>query len=69
MRDIQIQAEQQDSRPAFVLRDVEKVNFTHVELPSGNQPAWWLKNVKDFRVAQSRPTADVHLDKVKEKTL
>jgi polygalacturonase len=69
MRDIQIQAEQQDSRPAFVLRDVEKVNFTHVELPSGNQSAWWLKNVKDFRVTQSRPTADVHLDKVKEKTL
>jgi polygalacturonase len=69
MRDIRIQTEQEDRRPAFVLRDVEKADFNHIELPPGNTSPWYLKNVKDFRVAQSHPTADVRLDHVKEKTL
>jgi polygalacturonase len=69
MRDIEIRAIEPDSRPAFMLDDVEGADFIHVKLPENPGPAFVLRNVKDFEIAQSRPIADAYLEQVTEKTI
>jgi polygalacturonase len=69
MRDIEIHAIQSDFRPAFMLDDVHGADFIHVKLPGIAGPAFALKNLTHFEVAQSRPIADSYLEQVTEKTI
>jgi polygalacturonase len=69
MRDIEIKPLQEDYRPAFVLNDVDGADFTHVKIPRKVGASFVLKNVRDFSVSQSRPTADTYLEHETEKTI
>jgi hypothetical protein len=69
MRDIEIKPLQEDLRPAFVLNDVEGADFTHVKVPQNAGGSFALKNVWDFSVSQSRPTADTYLENETERTI
>jgi polygalacturonase len=69
MRDVEIRCLEEDSRPAFVLEDVESANFTRIKTARGPLGAWKLKNVRDFGVAQSRPFLDTYFETVAESTL
>jgi polygalacturonase len=69
MRDIEIKPLQEDFRPAFVLNDVDGADFTHVKIPRKVGASFVLKNVRDFSVSQSRPTADTYLEHETEKTI
>ena len=67
---IEIVSAKEDLRPAFVLQDVRGADFFRVRTQRGREtPAFSLKNVTDFSLAQSRPLADVVLDTVEEKKL
>jgi polygalacturonase len=68
LRDVQIKSDKEDSRPAFVLEDVQTASFIHMKSQqSARAPLFSLKNVQDFSVMQSRPTEDVYLDRVDQK--
>jgi hypothetical protein len=69
MRDIEIRAEQEDLRPAFILDDVQGADFSHIKLPPDSASSWSLKNVADFSLGQSRPFADTYIDSVTRKIL
>jgi polygalacturonase len=69
MRDIEIRPLAGDLRPGFVLDDVQRADFNHIQLPSNLDTSWRLKNVKDFSVSQSRPVQDTYLDSVTQKSL
>ena len=69
MRDIQIQALEEDLRPAFVLDDVDGADFAHIKLPGPADPSFMLKNAKDFSIVESRPIPDTYLESVAEKSL
>ena len=65
LRDVQIKSDKEDSRPAFVLEDVQTASFIHMKSQqSAGAPLFSLKNVQDFSLMQSRPTEDVYLDRV-----
>lgn len=68
MRHVEVQALEPDSRPAFMLDDVDGADFIHVKTPGNSGPAFALKDVKNFEVVQSRPIADTYLEQVAEKT-
>jgi polygalacturonase len=68
MRDVEIRALREDSRPAFVLEDVNFAEFIHPKVPPGS-PSWALRNVKDFRIWQSGTIPDTYLAQVDQKTL
>lgn len=69
MRDIEIRALQPDTRPAFVLDDVEGADFIHIKLPENAGSSFALKNVKDFEVLQSRPIPDTYLENAPQKII
>ena len=69
MRDVEIRPLQEDLRPAFVLDDVDGADFTHVKIPRRAGASFVLKNVRDFSVSQSRPTADTYIEHEAEKTI
>jgi polygalacturonase len=70
MRNVEIRAMQPDQRPAFVLNDVKGASFSNVraDLAAG-VPGFVLKDVEDFTVRTSRPTADTHIDKAADQKL
>jgi polygalacturonase len=70
MRDIEIQYMKADSRPGFVLEDVESADFVHVKVQrEADIPTFALKNVTNFNVYQNWPSDDAHLGRVEHKTL
>ncbi len=69
MRDIEIKAMAPDLRPALVLDDVEGADFMHIKLHGNAGPSFQLRNVKDFKLMQSRPIPDTYLDSVAQKIL
>lgn len=57
-----------EARPAFVLEDVKSADFFHVKAQKAEGvPTFVLKNVSDFNVQQSRPVADLRLERVEQK--
>jgi polygalacturonase len=67
---VEVRFEQQDTRPAFVLRDVTDVDFHHGRADKAqNTPTFVLDDVNDFTVTTSRPVNDIHLDQVDHKDL
>jgi polygalacturonase len=69
MRDVEVRTMQPDLRGAFVLDNVEAVDFSHIKLRSPVASALRLKDVKDFSLNLSRPLPDTYLDNVSRKTL
>ena len=67
---VDVAFEKQDTRPAFVLRDVTGADFHHDRADKAQDtPTVVLDDVSDFTVTTSRPVADVHLDHVDHKEL
>ena len=69
MRDVTVACMKEDSRPAFMLEDVEGADFSHIKLPHGDGGKWALKNVKDFTLAQNKPRTDIYFENVTQQTL
>jgi polygalacturonase len=70
MSNVEIVHTQEDERPAFVLEDVTGADFFRVRAQRNSASATFdLKQVKDFRVAQSRTIPDTFLEAVEEKKL
>ncbi|HEV3039260.1 MAG TPA: glycoside hydrolase family 28 protein [Candidatus Angelobacter sp.] len=70
LSNIEIVSAKEDLRPAFVLQEVKGADFFRVRAQHVREtPVFSLKNVADFSLAQSRPLADVVLEKVEEKKL
>lgn len=68
--DVDVRFEKEDTRPAFVLRDVTDVDFHHGRADkTQNTPTFVLDDVDDFTVTTSRPVNDTHLDHVDHKEL
>jgi polygalacturonase len=67
---VEVRFEQQDTRPAVVVRDVADVDFHHnrADKVSG-VPTFELDSVDEFSVTTSRPVADTHLDHVEHTEL
>jgi len=68
MRDVEIRSLREDSRPAFVLDDVDSAEFIHVKAPPGS-PSFALRNVKGFRIWQSGTLPDTYLAHADHKAL
>jgi polygalacturonase len=67
---VDVRFEKQDTRPAFVLRDVTDVDFHHDRAQKApDTPTFVLDDVDDFTVTTSRPVDDVHLDHADHKEL
>jgi len=70
MNNIDVRYEKEDLRPAFVLEDVQGVDFLHIKAQHGaGVPTFALKNVADFSTYLSRPVPDTHLTSVTQRTL
>ena len=70
MYGIEIQSAKEDARPAVVLDDVRKAEFSHIRTPrTPGTPVFVLDNVRDFSVRRSKPVPDTELDDVKHKEL
>ncbi len=68
--DVAVRFEQQDTRPAFAVRDVSDADFHHVRADKvDGTPTFVLDSVDDFTVTDNRPVADTHLDHVDHKEL
>jgi polygalacturonase len=62
---VEVRYEQQDTRPAYVLRDVADADFHHTRADKApGTPTFVLDAVDDFRVSTSRPVPDTALDHV-----
>jgi polygalacturonase len=67
---VEVRYEQEDTRPAIVLREVADVDFHHSRADKQQAtPTFALDNVDDFTVSTSRPVADTHLDHVDHRQL
>lgn len=67
---IKITSEKPDARPAFVLQDVENVDFFHIQAPGApSSEIFELNNVTNFSLAGSRPLADTVIDHANKKQL
>jgi polygalacturonase len=67
---IEIRAEKDDARPAFVLDGVEDADFFRIKVPhAGGAPAFALHNVSDFAVHMCGDVPDTQLKTVDNKTL
>ena len=67
---IEIKAEKEDQRPAFVLDDVEGADFFRIKTSHADGvPVFALHNVSDFDVHLCARVADARLAKVEQKTL
>jgi len=64
---VEVKPMKADSRPAFVLQDVERADFINVEVPHGpQQNAYSLQDVSQVRILQSRFLPDTY---IKESTV
>ena len=67
---VEVRWEQQDTRPAFVLRDVADADFHHDRADKADGvPTFVLDGVDGLIVTDSRPVADTHLDHIDHKEL
>jgi polygalacturonase len=67
---VEISSLQEDTRPAFVLEDVQSADFFRIRTPRvGNLPTFALTNVDDFSVARSKHVADTKLGHADQKKL
>ena len=70
MRDVEVSYLSPDQRPAFVLNDVNGVDFIHVKAQrESDVPTFVLKNVSDFSIQQSWPLTDQRLDRIQSRKL
>jgi polygalacturonase len=70
LRDVDIKYMKDDLRPAFFLDDVRAAYFERIKAAHApDVSSFVLRNVEDFRIRDSMPVPDTHLDNVKEKTL
>lgn len=69
LRDVEIQTQRPDARPAFVLNDVDGAEFSRIKTPRGPGPTWTLTNVREFGIGQSRPFVDTYFEEVQQKKL
>lgn len=65
---VQVSFEKEDLRPAFLLDDVQNIEFfrTNAQLASGAK-MFVLKNVSNFNVSQSRTVGDQKFERVEKK--
>jgi len=69
-RDVRLETEQPDMRPAVVLMDAEDIRFDHLTLSNGSDaPAFVLRNVRGFQSEGSAGRRDVRLKETQEKSL
>ena len=62
--DVQVSFAAEDRRPAFVLDDVEDVEFHGVTAEkAAGVPTFVLRNVRDFRTYHTRPVADTTIER------
>lgn len=61
MSSVKIEAAATDVRPAFVLDDVQGVDFRFLKLPADESNAFALNNVRNFSVFRSQPVPDTQL--------
>jgi hypothetical protein len=67
---VQVAYETPDQRPAFILDDVQNVDFFHVKADHApGVPTFVLKNVTDFTTAFTRGVKDTHVAKAAEQRL
>jgi polygalacturonase len=67
MNNINIEFENTDARPVFILDDVKNVDFMNVKAETAKDvPVFWLKNVSGFSMQRVNQLKDQHLDKVDE---
>ena len=67
---IEIKAEKEDMRPAFVLDDVQGADFFRVKTPrTAGASVFALHNVSDFDVHLCAGVPDTRLAKVEQRTL
>ena len=69
LRDVEIQTEKPEARPAFALNDVDGADFSRIKTPRSSGPTWSLTNVRDFGIGQSRPFVDSYFETVQQKKL
>jgi polygalacturonase len=70
MNDVKIICQKEDARPAFVLHDVEKAAFFHIDtVRNGDRPIFVLKDVKGFSASKSGSVPDTTLRQVTQKEL
>jgi polygalacturonase len=68
MTHIEVELLHPDQRPAFVLSDVRKADFTGIRAPRRpDAPVFSLNDVEDFHLQQSTVGRDIHLDRVVRK--
>jgi polygalacturonase len=64
LNDLEVSFLKDDTRPAFVLNDVQDADFQHVKAQKAEGTATFvLRNVEDFSVRNSLPLADQHVAK------
>ncbi len=67
---VEISSLKEDTRPTFVLEDVQSADFFRIRTPRvPNTPTFALTNVTDFSVARSKHVADTQLDHADQKKL
>ena len=70
MDGVKIEHANEDTRPAFVLTDVQGADFERVKVPSAaGVPTFVLNDVRDFSVFRSRPVPDNELQTVDQKEI
>ncbi len=67
MSDVKISFEKEDARPAFVLEDVQNVDFFRIKLPETSNPSFVLNHVEDFSIGKSQPVPDTEIKKAGRK--
>jgi hypothetical protein len=67
---VEVRFEEQDTRPAYVLRDVAGADFHHNRADKvQGTPTFVLDDVDDFTVTTSHPVTDTRLDHTGHKEL
>jgi polygalacturonase len=70
MRNVEIQSKAEDRRPAFVLQDVRRADFFHLQAPrTAGVPTFSLLNIEEFAVARCRTVPDTQIEKAEKKQL
>jgi hypothetical protein len=69
VHNLEVGYKEEDTRPAFVLEDVKKADFTRVRAEhAAGVPIFILKNVEDFSTQQCDGLPDTQLDKAEDQS-
>ena len=69
-RDVEVQYESPDFRPAILLHDVKGADFTRVKMAHEPEVSTFvLRDVEDFHLYQTRPFPDTHLAKAADQKM